>query len=253
MKILSVESNTIYHSNSLSRGIQTFTSMLSDKERFIFLDDHLDRLLKGADFLFPQEGWLSKRHDIEAFLTTQFAPSHYFRLSIFDDQLHFIKKPHIPKEPFLNVGKAKSKKNESIIPSFLKIANYLLADLEVKESRRDDVIFFDEKGNVAEASTSNVFMILDEKNILTPKVSSMVLEGVIRKKLIEFLKLQGKSVQECDISQSELESAREIWFTNSIQGIRLVDRFEKQEWENNQTMYQMVCHKFGRFGEKFHE
>lgn len=251
MKIISVESNTIYQSNSLSRGIQTFTSFLSDKEQFIFLEDHLERLLKGADFLFPQENWPQKKHDIRAFLQTEFVPSHYFRLSIFDDQVHFTKKQHEPKQPFINVAKAKSAKVTSLIPSFVKSANYMLADLEIKESKKDDVLFFDSVGNLTEASTSNVFVVLDDKTFLTPKTSSMVLAGVTRKKLIEFLRLHGFSVQECDISQSELESAREIWLTNSIQGIRLVDSFGKLSMFKEKSIYQTVCHNFGRFGEKF--
>ena len=235
----------------MSRGIQTFTSFLSDKDKFIFLDDHLERLLKGADFLFPKEKWPAKKHDIWAFLQTEFVPSHYFRITIFDDQLHFIKKPHSPKEPFINIAKAKSAKVTSIIPSYVKNANYLLADLEIKEAKKDDVLFFDEKGNLAEASSSNVFVVLDENNFLTPKTSSMVLEGITRKKLIEHLRKLGKSVQECDISQSELESAREIWLTNSIQGIRLVDSFGKLSMIKEKSIYQNVCHNFGRFGEKF--
>ena len=251
MKIISVDSRTIYQSNSLSRGIQTFTSFLSDKEQFIFLEDHLERLLKGADFLFPKENWPQKKHDLMAFLQTEFVPSHYFRLSLFDDQVHFMKKPHEPKGPFINVAKAKSVKVPSLIPSFVKSASYMLADLEIKESKKDDVIFFDDKGNLTEASTSNIFVVLDDKTFLTPRTSSMVLEGVTRKKLIEFLKLQGLSIQECDISQSELESAREIWFTNSIQGIRLVDSFGKLSMFKEKSIYQTVCYNFGRFGEKF--
>ena len=251
MKIISVESNTIYQSNSLSRGIQTFTSFLSDKDKFIFLEDHLNRLLQGADFLFPTMKWLNKKHDIEAFLQTEFVSSHYYRLTIFDDQILFTKKPHEPKEPFLNVVKAKSMKIKSIIPAYVKRADYMLADLEIKNSKVDDIIFFDDKGNLAEASSSNVFVVLDEQTYLTPKSSSIVLDGVIRKKLIEFLKLQGKAVQECDISQAELESAREIWLTNSVQGVRLVDSFEKQIMFKEKSIYQSMCHKFGRFGEKF--
>jgi branched-subunit amino acid aminotransferase/4-amino-4-deoxychorismate lyase len=93
--------------------------------------------------------------------------------------------------------------------------------------------------------------LLDDKTFLTPKVSSMVLDGVMRKKLIEYLNTQSFLVQECDISQSELESAREIWLTNSVQGIRLIDRFGNLEMYKDKTIYQSICHQFGRFGEKF--
>lgn len=251
MKIISVESSSIYQSTSLCRGIQTFTSFISDKSQFVFLEEHLDRLLNGADYLFPNAKWPSFKNDIKKFLQSEFVSSHYFRLSIVENDLLFFKKPHRPKDPYVKVAKAQSTKSTSIIPSYVKHANYMLADLEIKESKKDDVVFFDDKGNLTEASSSNVFVLLDEKTILTPKTSSMVLEGVTRKKLIEFLNSQNIHVKECDISQSELESAREIWLTNSIQGIRLVDSYNNLEMFNDKTTYQVTCHNFGRYGEKF--
>lgn len=251
MKIISVETSSIYQSSSLRTGVQTFTSFISDQSQFVFLEEHLERLLKGADYLFPKDKWPEKINEIKVFLKEEFVSSHYFRLSIADDHLLFFKKPHEPKDPFVTVGKAKSAKVPSIIPSFVKSSNYLIAEMEIKDSKKQDVIFFDVNGNLTEASTSNVFVLLDDTTILTPKISSMVLDGVTRAKLIKFLRSQNVRVQECDISQSELESAREIWLTNSVQGIRIVDSFEKLEMFKDKTIYQSICHKFGRFGEKF--
>jgi branched-subunit amino acid aminotransferase/4-amino-4-deoxychorismate lyase len=241
----------------MNRGIQTFTSFLSDKTQFIFLEDHLERLLKGADFLFPQLKWKDKKSEIAEFLKGEFLPSQYYRLSVVEDTLLFLKKPHAPKEPYVQLANAQSTKVTSLIPSFVKNSNYLLAELELQEAKKkkcDDVIFFDQHQNVTEASTSNIFVSLDSdgKTILTPKTSSMVLEGVTRKKLIEFLKAKGFLVIEGDISKSELESSREIWLTNAIQGIRLVERYEKLNMFQDKTIYQSVCKDFGRFGEKFH-
>ena len=254
MKIIPLENIPFYQSNSQNLGIQTFTSFLSGKEQFIFLDDHLERLLKGADYLYPKELWPSKKSEIKDFLAKEFVPSHYFRLTIFEGNLLFFKKPHEIKDPHLSLAKAKSAKVTSIIPSFVKNSHYLLSTIEIQEAKKrklDDVLFFDQQGNATEASTSNIFVVLNENEILTPKTSSMVLEGVTRKKLIEFLKLEKYTVIESDISQSEMESAREIWLTNAIQGVRLVDRFEKLELYKDKTIYQSIVMKFGRFGEKF--
>ena len=238
----------------MNRGIQTFTSFLSDKTQFIFLDEHLDRLLQGGDFLFPSYKWKEKKSEIKEFLKAEFSSMHYYRLAIIDDILTFTKKPHAPKEPYVQLGNAQSAKVTSLIPAYVKSANYLWAELELIEAKKrkcDDVVSFDQHQNVTEASTSNIFVILGGKTILTPKTSSMVLEGVTRRKLIEFLKTQGFVVAEADISKSELESSREIWLTNAIQGIRLVERYEKINMFQDRTIYQSVCKDFGRFGEKF--
>lgn len=238
----------------MNKGVQTFTSLMSDKTQFVFLKEHLERLQKGADYLFPKEKWLDKTQEITEFLKQEFVPSHYFRLAIVEDTLIFSKKPHAPKEPFVALGNAQSSKVTSIIPSFIKSPNYLLAELELAEAKKrkcSDVLFFDQLGNATEASTSNIFAVVDHKTILTPKLSSMVLDGVTRRKLIEYLRGSKVSLIESDISKSELESSQEIWLTNAIQGIRLVDRYEKLDMFRDKTIYQSVVLEFGRFGEKF--
>lgn len=254
MKIISLDSNEIYQSNTLNKGVQTFTSLMSDKTHFVFLKEHLERLLKGGDYLFPKSKWLDKTQEITEFLELEFVPSHYFRLAISDETLLFSKKPHAPKAPFVALGNAQSLRVTSIIPSFIKSSNYLLAELELIEAKKrkcDDVLFFDQLGNATEASTANIFVVIDQKTILTPKLSSMVLDGVTRKKLIEYLRASKFTLIESGISKSELESSQEIWLTNAIQGIRLVDRYEKLEMFKDKTIYQSVCLEFGRFGEKF--
>lgn len=254
MKIIPLDSAHFYQSNSMNRGVQTFTSFITDKTQFIFLNDHLGRLLKGADFLFPQASWHDKKAPLMEFLLGEFVPSHYFRLCICEDVVLFSKKPHAPKSPYVSLGNAQTKKDASIIPAFIKSPNYLTAELELKAAEKkklDDVVFFDQLGNVTEASTSNVFALLNNSTVITPKVSSMVLEGVTRKRLIEFLQKSNLKVIEADISKSELESSKEIWLTNAIQGLRLVDRYETIEMFQDQTVYQTIVSGFGRFGERF--
>ena len=238
----------------MNRGVQTFTSFISDTSQFIFLNDHLGRLLKGADYLFPQASWHDKKAPLIEFLHSEFVPAHYYRLSICDDVVMFSKKPHTPKAAFVSLGNAQSRKAPTIIPAYVKAANYLLAELELKAAAKkkfDDVLFYDQVGNLTEASTSNVFVLLNDTTLITPKVSSMVLEGVTRKRLIEFLKKSDLKVIEADISKSELESSKEIWLTNAVQGLRLVDRYETIEMFQDKTVYQTIVSGFGRFGEKF--
>lgn len=254
MKIIPLDSAHFYQSNSMNRGVQTFTSFLSDSTQFIFLEDHLERLLKGAEYLFPKDKWREKIEEITKFLAAEFLPNHYYRLAISDDVLLFSKRDHAPKQPFVKLANAQSIKVNTIIPSFVKSSNYLLAELELAEALKrkyDDVVFFDQQNNLTEASTSNIFVLMNGKTVLTPKSSSMVLDGVTRKNLIIFLRKTGYTIQESDISKSELESSSEIWLTNAIQGLRLVERYEKQDKFLDKTIYQTICHQFGRFGERF--
>jgi 4-amino-4-deoxychorismate lyase len=240
--------------SSLKSELSTFTCLISDEERFVFLDSHLNRLLRGADHLFPELIWSSKKNEILTFLQTQFVPSHYFRLEIQNDSLLFAKKPHAPKAAFLSAKKAVSHKGGAMTPAYIKSPNYQVAELEIREATKegfDDVIFFDFKNHLTEASTSNIFIVTSELKIITPEVSSNVLAGVTREKLILFLKTRNLSVSEGIITDSMLESSKEIWFTNAIQGLRKISDYQGLKFNHNKTMYDKVCEDFGRFGEKF--
>ena len=212
-------------------------------------------MLKGADVLFPNLDWSLKKDAITNFLRSEFIPNYYFRLSICEDVLNFSKKAHEPKNHELSAMKAFSKKERSLIPSYVKSSDYLLAELELREAKKrqyDDIIFFDSDGAVAEASTSNIFVVTQGgQKILTPKLSSCVLQGITRGKLMEFLNYKKISIIETAIDESDLESCSEIWFTNAIQGLRLVTRYEGLELAKDKTLYHEISEGFGRFGEKF--
>lgn len=220
------------------------------------MDAHLERLLQGADFLFPNKEWKTKKNECNLFLKKEFLPQHSFRLEISGGHLFFSKKMHAPKKDFLSATEAQSKKAPSLIPAYVKNRNYLLADLELKmamEKRFEDVLFFDLAGNLTEASTSNVFIVKNDLSISTPNISSMVLAGVTREKIINYLKLAGFDFRERDILKSELEDAKEIWLTNSVQGIRFINCYKEKTIEIKNSLYQKICSQFGRFGEKYNE
>lgn len=253
MKIISIDQSQITNSLSLNLGLSTFTSLISAEGDFVFLAAHIERLLKGAHHLFPNVDWPSKRSEIENFLREEFAPHHYFRIALCDDVMTFSKKIHEPKKNEIYVSKASSKREAGLIPSYVKNPNYLLAELEKRKAQErgfEDILFFDSSAHLAEGSTSNVF-IVSGKEILTPPLSSCVLQGVTRGKLIHFLLDKGLNIREIPIDERMLESCSEIWFTNAIQGLRLVTRYENRELSKDKTLYHEICKEFGRFGEKF--
>jgi branched-subunit amino acid aminotransferase/4-amino-4-deoxychorismate lyase len=57
MKILTEEVAKYYQIPSLKRGHLVFTSFISLSGNILFLDEHLLRLIKGAEFLFPEQNW----------------------------------------------------------------------------------------------------------------------------------------------------------------------------------------------------
>ncbi|MFN4123529.1 MAG: aminotransferase class IV [Flavobacteriales bacterium] len=106
--------------------------------------------------------------------------------------------------------------------SGIKSANgllYVLAAKYATERGYDEAILLNEKGEVCEASSSNIF-IMHNDLIYTPPISSGCLNGVFRHKLVEALRINLKDkFREEAITTDLMNGATGIWLTNAIQGL----------------------------------
>ncbi|MCJ7764098.1 MAG: aminotransferase class IV [Dehalococcoidales bacterium] len=102
--------------------------------------------------------------------------------------------------------------------SIIKSANYMenmLAKQEATAAGADEAVRRNEKGFLAEASMSNVFLIADGK-LMTPPLESGILPGITREAVIELASRLGISTIERDITIEELFRAQEAFLTNSL-------------------------------------
>jgi branched-chain amino acid aminotransferase len=102
--------------------------------------------------------------------------------------------------------------------SGIKSINYLdslVAQSEAVAAGADQAILLNERGFVAECSTSNIFLVVGGK-LLTPSVESGILPGVTRDVVIELALTLGVAVVEEEISLDVLHRADEAFITNSI-------------------------------------
>ncbi|HRN88894.1 aminodeoxychorismate synthase component I [Hyphomicrobium sp.] len=77
----------------------------------------------------------------------------------------------------------------------------------------DEVLYLNERGELAEGSRTNIFIERDGK-LLTPPLSSGLLPGVLRRDLI----LQGKAA-EAVLTLDDLERADAVYVGNSVRGL----------------------------------
>jgi len=102
--------------------------------------------------------------------------------------------------------------------SRLKSANYLESILARQEARAagvDEALCLNEKGLVAEASMSNIFVVAD--GILkTPGQESGILPGITRETVLELASQLDINTLEHDIRLDELFHAQEAFLTNSL-------------------------------------
>ena len=226
MKILDIENDLLINDGALLRGEQVFTSLLFYEGKFLFLQKHLERLFQGAHYLFPEVNWPQYKIDIEKYVLLKIKnlnnQNYYCRLTIVGNYFFMKTKQHLPAPSEINLINAYQMRTPSLRPSYLKFSQYADSFLEKKKAQlhgANDIIYFDDKHFLTEASTSNIFVVESDHSISTPYLSSMVLSGIMRSKLCDYF-----SIKEKNITEKDLVNAREIWLSNSIQGLRFVKK-----------------------------
>lgn len=125
--------------------------------------------------------------------------------------------------------------------SAIKTANKLpqiLARAEAEERGADEALLLNIDGDVAEASSSNVFWIRNG-TVCTPPVSAGALAGVTRDVVIELCRARQISVAEESIGRPALLGMDGIFLTNSGQGIVPVAEIDAQKVQSSPIVTQL--------------
>jgi branched-chain amino acid aminotransferase len=92
--------------------------------------------------------------------------------------------------------------------------NNVWAVAEAAKDGFDEVVMLNERGEVAECTSANIFAVKSEK-ILTPPLNSGCLEGVTRGILMEIAPEAGVSVLEQSLRPEDLYSADEVFISST--------------------------------------
>ncbi|HEX4542672.1 MAG TPA: aminotransferase class IV, partial [Candidatus Acidoferrum sp.] len=92
--------------------------------------------------------------------------------------------------------------------------NNVWAVAEANKEGFDEVVMLNERGEVAECTSANIFAVKDGK-ILTPPLSSGCLEGVTRGILMEIAPDAGLPVVEQSLRPENLYSAEEVFISST--------------------------------------
>ena len=118
-----------------------------------------------------------------------------------------------------------TRRNEHSPLSRIKSLNYLdsiLARQEAEAAGFDDAIMLNTRGDVAEATAANVFLLIDGK-LVTPPVADGALPGIARS-----LVLASGAASEATITASDLARTGSGFLTNSL-GMRQIARIGDQD------------------------
>ena len=111
---------------------------------------------------------------------------------------------------------------------------YIQAAIYKAQQQFNEVIVLNQQGRVADASASNVFIVVNNLLIVPPS-SEGGIDGILRRVLVKLCKQHKIDLQVAPVTQIDLKDASEIFVTNVIKGIQPVTEFEGKLLNNKQA------------------
>lgn len=200
------------------------------KDRPVFLNEHIERLKNSMEKigLLPLEekmvrGYLDKLDIKDKGVKITVTP---LNIIITERKVNY-KVEDYNRGMTLTISKVK--RNSTSRLCYIKSTCYIENLIEKGNAKKigyDDVLFLNENGYVAETSCANIF-IVKNKQIFTPKISDGLLDGIIRRKIIEYYDVKEKSITMKDLKESE-----EVIITNSLMGVMSIKKINAIKYDS---------------------
>lgn len=108
---------------------------------------------------------------------------------------------------------------------------YVLAGKFKTEQELDESVILNEKHNVCEFTSSNLFIVINGV-LYTPSIAEGCIDGVMRKVIIELASKARINVYETELKPNDLIRADEIFLTNAIQGVQWIGAYKTKRYFN---------------------
>ncbi|HTW65390.1 MAG TPA: aminotransferase class IV [Bryobacteraceae bacterium] len=99
----------------------------------------------------------------------------------------------------------------------------------------DEVVLLNERGEVSECTSANIFAATGGQ-VLTPPLDSGCLPGVTRELLLDVVRVSGISVQEQTLKPADLERADQVFITSTTRDLLPVVSIEGLKIQNRGTV-----------------
>lgn len=243
---------------SFRYGDGLFESIRIKDGRPLFIEDHLNRLYLGMKTLkirFPSPENIDFENLIINTCQAQgILDGGYARLMVYrrGEGKYLPEKPEADfiievfplendftwRKENLNLGVYSELKKPIDQLSLIKNNNaqlYILAAIFAQENNFGDALILNEKNQIIETTSSNLFWIKNT-TVYSPPISAGPLPGIMRLKMLELVNNMGYLVNEICPTEEDLLNADEIFLTNAIIGIKAVSGFKQKRYFRNQSL-----------------
>ena len=93
---------------------------------------------------------------------------------------------------------------------------------EAHDKGFDDALLVNEKNQLAECTSANIFLVRGDK-VLTPPLTSGCLGGITREVLLEIGPSEGISIAETDLTANDLRTAAEVFISSTTREVAPID------------------------------
>ncbi|MDX2002083.1 MAG: aminotransferase class IV [Chitinophagales bacterium] len=235
-------------------GDSLFETIKVTNGKVLFWADHFQRLMRGASLLqydLPtdfKENQLQEQ--ILALVQENALSTARVRLQLFrnaggrylptDNSTSFLisaEKWDIPRyqvnEKGLHVGIYPAGKKDNHPLANFKTGSaliYILAALHAKKNGWDDALILNHEGRIMEATASNIFLVKGT-HIHTPPLNDGPVAGILRKQVFSLALEAGYGISSGPVTEENLQAADELWLTNTMQGIRWVEKYGSKTYQ----------------------
>ncbi len=211
-----------------SDSISIYEVIRVKKSVVLFMEDHLDRLIRSAEMLGfkMKKTKLEMISEVEKLVEINGATNHNIKLvcnELESENQRFLSYitygsyniEDVPK----NGAKAIIFKTERENPNIktINVGQRDIINSELEKQGALEALLEDEEGNITEGSRSNMFFV--KGNILYTAPSKKVLLGITRCKIINICKEQNIELVESDIHKSELKNVDGIFMSTTPIGV----------------------------------
>jgi branched-chain amino acid aminotransferase len=114
----------------------------------------------------------------------------------------------------------------------------------------DEVILLNERGEVAECTSANIF-VYNGNQVLTPPLSSGCLPGITRELLLGEVYVPGIPIQERVLTPADLESADEVFITSTTRDLLPVQQIENRATRRSGEIRQRLANAFSDYVRRY--
>lgn len=238
-------------------GDGIFETMLCKNNAIQYFADHFARLQKSMACLELTNTICSNETELkdliyELIKKNEYGPNVRIKLMLHRDWgglyapesttgvLTLLAKEHVPsaqlsKEYVVFSDDVRNHYHKGSMYKLLSSGRYVLAGLEMKRKKANDIIITDIDGNVSECLQANIFWIKNN-TIYTPGIETGCIDGIMRKQIQQYCAVNNIEFKTGFYNITELEKS-DIVFSGNVAGLTPFEQIEKVKFRIENELF----------------